>query len=412
MFFAVLSRRLSACLCVVLLFPVSAAAAPADDWLVWFGGQINQHPDVMAARETMNAAFSLADNAELPLYNPELEAEYEREEQANNYRVGFSQTIDWWDKRAVQQQQAVFDRSAAGYEFELARQTVAAQALQAIVDWHAAQRLSELAQEQESQLDALLEVVQARQESGDLAQLDAELTYLGLSQRLYDTAAAAAFWNEARARLTTLLPGWSQGHGGVPDIVWGSALDAPVAELVDSHPLVLAQQAKWQVAQQNAERVRRAARADPTLGLNAGRSTEGDVAAVSLSIPINVRNNYSGLSRAASQDALAIEAQYRSVRQRQLAQAAAARANLLAYERQYQRWQSLAAGRGERSNNLLQEKWAQGDLGTTDYLLALEQRAAGLTAGIELEQRYRSARIDWMLISGQLDAVLAPRTTQ
>ena len=60
----------------------------------WLSMQINKHPDIIAAKEEMNAVFSNAEGNKQPLYNPELETGYEREGDANNYSIGINQTID------------------------------------------------------------------------------------------------------------------------------------------------------------------------------------------------------------------------------------------------------------------------------------------------------------------------------
>ncbi len=45
-------------------------------------------------------------------------------------------------------------------------------------------------------------------------------------------------------------------------------------------------------------------------------------------------------------------------------------------------------------------------MSTTEYLLALQQRADGLVAGIELETQFQLARIDWLFQTGQLATAL------
>ena len=107
------------CLISVFFSGGAFAALPDAIWRNWFVTQIEQHPDVIAAKENMNSVFSTAENLEQPLYNPELETEYEREEESNNYRIGFSQTVDWWDKRGVRRQQAIFNRSTAMQAFQV-----------------------------------------------------------------------------------------------------------------------------------------------------------------------------------------------------------------------------------------------------------------------------------------------------
>jgi len=398
--------------CVFTLFvPGSIFAASSDTaWTDWFITQIDQHPDIVAARERMNSLLSTADNLEQPLYNPEFESEYEREEKENNYRIGISQTVDWWDKRGVREQQAKFNQAAARNAYQSAKQQKIAQALATIIKWHATSQAAELALEQESQLGTLLDLVQERQKAGDMGQTDAELTYLGLSQRLNDTARALAQLKRVEAALYEQLPDWSAQWSQIPESLWATSQTTADARWLDEHPEVLAVRGEWEVLRQAAELARRETKADPTFGFNAGQSTDGDVAAVTFSIPLNVRNNFSALARAASQEALSAEARYRAVRRKQQAAIDAAQAALQAYQRQYLRWKTLMAGRGERSANLLEKQWAGGDFSTTEYLLALQQRAEGLNAGIELSMEFQLTRIEWLLQTGQITAALMQPT--
>jgi len=77
---------------------------------------------------------------------------------------------------------------------------------------------------------------------------------------------------------------------------------------------------------------------------------------------------------------------------------------LITYQKNYQRWQQLMDGRGKRSGDLLQKQWQSGDVSTTEYLLALQQRAEGLNAGIELQSQFQLSQIDWLLQVGQIKA--------
>jgi outer membrane protein TolC len=398
------------CLISLLFSSGVFAAIPDAVWRNWFVTQIEQHPDVIAAKEAMHSVFSLAENLEQPLYNPELETEYEREEKSNNYRIGFSQTIDWWDKRSVRTQQATFRRTAARQAFQVAKQQKVTEALQAIIQWQGASRRAELAIEQEAQLGTLLDLIQSRQRAGDLGQVDAELTYLGLSRRLNETAQAQTQLNRAEAQLRELLPDWSPERAQIPNILWTGSQMTRNDRWADEHPAVLAARSEWEILRQSAELARRDAKADPTFGINAGQSTEGDVAALTFTIPLNVRNNFSAVVRAAGQEALSGESRYRATRRKQQAAIDTAYSALQAYQRQYERWTSLMSGRGERSGTLLDRQWAEGDLSTTEYLLALQQRTEGLLAGIELSTEYQLTRIDWLFQTGQINAALAQST--
>ncbi len=123
---------------------------------------------------------------------------------------------------------------------------------------------------------------------------------------------------------------------------------------------------------------------------------------VDLSIPLNVRNNYSYRVRAANQQVLAAEAYYLSVLRKQQLKIETSLASLQAYQQRVDQWQLLMPGRGERGEALLAKQWRSGDISTTDYLLTLQQISEGLLAGIDLSADFQMARIQWLLDSGQL----------
>jgi len=119
---------------------------------------------------------------------------------------------------------------------------------------------------------------------------------------------------------------------------------------------------------------------------------------------LNIRNNYSAQAKAANQQAIAAEANFRSVMRKQRFAIQSSTDTLITYQKNYQRWQQLMDGRGKRSGDLLQKQWQSGDVSTTEYLLALQQRAEGLNAGIELQSQFQLSQIDWLLQVGQIKA--------
>jgi hypothetical protein len=123
-------------------------------------------------------------------------------------------------------------------------------------------------------------------------------------------------------------------------------------------------------------------------------------------MPLNIRNNFSAQARAANQQALAAEANFLSIMRKQRFSIQSSIDTLLTYQKNYQRWQQLMDGRGKRSGDLLQKQWQSGDVSTTEYLLALQQRAEGLKAGIDLQSQFQLSQIDWLLQVGQIKTVL------
>lgn len=384
--------------------------AQASDWNAWLVSQIQQHPDVLAYREQWLASEASADALAQPLHNPELSSDLERIGEKDAYRLGVQQTIDWWDRQEARQQQAGYMRTAAEalYRRQLLDKT--AEALAALVEWRSAQRTATIAQAQKEQLDTLLELVEKRRRAGDLGSIDAELTFLSLSQRLAHVARVEATLQKAEIRVRELLPQWTPERGGIPEDFWPAQPGSATTQELLQHPAVATAHAHWQTLKEEAEATRRAARAEPTVGLTGGRDGEDNVVGLNLSIPLNVRNNFSAETSAAERAALQAEARFQAVYRKQRFDWQAAQAAWQRYEQQYRRWQELVQGRVESSAELLKRQWRSGDLSTTDYLLALNQRAESLNAGIELEKQTRLALTEVMQESGRLMSTTMPAT--
>ncbi|AXS83056.1 MULTISPECIES: TolC family protein [Marinobacter] len=397
---------LSAC---VLVLPL-LAHAQTSGWDAWLASQVQQHPDVLAAREQWLGSNASADAVEQPIYNPELSTDLERNGDDDNYRVGVQQTIDWWDRRGARRQQAGYLRSAAEALYRQRVLDKTAEAVAALVEWQSASRAAAISQAQQEQLNTLLELVEKRQQAGDLGSIDAELTFLSLSQQLAQVAEVEATLQRAETRVRELLPRWTPERGGIPDDFWPSTPGpVPDRELL-GHPAVASAHARWQSLKEEAEVTRRSARAEPTVGLNAGRDEGESVVGLTFSIPLNVRNNFRFETRTAERAALEAEARFQAVYRKQRFDWQAAYAAWQRYEQQYRRWQDVVRGRVENSAELLERQWRSGDLSTTDYLLALNQRAESLRSGIELATQTRLALTEVLQQSGRLMRATMPAT--
>lgn len=392
----------------VLFLPL-LSHAQTSTWESWLVSQIQQHPDVLAAREQWLGSNASADALEQPLYNPELSTDLERNGEENNYGVGISQTIDWWDKRSARQQQARHLRIAAESLYQQQVLDKTAMALVALVEWHAAKRAADVALAQQKQLNILLELVEKRQQAGDLGSVDAELTFLSLSQQLAQVTAVEVDLQKTETRVRELLPEWSPERSGIPDDFWPSPSGSPTDKALLKHPAVASAYARWQSLKEEAEVARRAAKAEPTVGLNAGRDGGENVVGLSFSIPLNVHNDYSAQTRAAGQAALEAEARFKAVYRKQRFDWQAALTAWQQFDQQYNRWQTQVLDRIRNSAELLERQWRSGDLSTTDYLLALNQRTESLRASIELEKQTRLALVETLQLSGSLISVTSHR---
>lgn len=370
----------------------------------WLNGQINKHPDIVSANESMKAIFSRAEGSKLPLYNPELATGYEREGSDNNFTVGINQTIDLWDKQEVKSSQSNYRLTAASKRFTYTVAEKTAQALQALINWQSAKSKAKLALEQERQLEILLNIVTKRQQAGDLGQVDAELTFLNLSQLLNETAQIHVQLQQAKAQVKELLPDWSPDVGVYPKQGLGVSNFQVSPQWISQHPLVIEAKALWDIQKSEAKYALLETKADPTIGISAGKNNQENVVGVTFSMPLNIRNDYSANAKAENQQANSSEANFRSVLRKQKFVIQANTDVVVSNKSYLLRWQKLMDGRAEHSAQLLRKQWQIGDLNTSDYLLALQQRAEGLYAGIELQTQFKLSEVRWLLSVGQISA--------
>lgn len=401
------NRALALFAACLLFFPFFVNAQ-STKWNDWLATQIEQHPDIIAAREQWLGSNFSADAAEQPIYNPELSTELERDGDENNFLVGVQQTIDWWDKRGAKRQQAKFLRSAAEAQYRKQVLNKTADALDALVEWHFANRAAMIAQTQKQQFDTLLELVEKRKQVGDLGSIDAELTFLSLSQQLVQVTEVEVSLKRAQTRVSELLPTWSPEQGGIPTDFWPSPLNPVTEQELLKHPIVVSAYNNWQSLKEEAKVIKRAVKAEPTIGVNAGRNEGERVVGLTFSIPLNIRNSFNAETRVAENNALEAEAHFQSLFRKQRFDWKAAHDTWQRYKQQYHRWQTVVQDRVQNSAQLFERQWRSGDLSTSNYLLALNQRAESLLAGIQLEKQTQQAFIEVLQQSARLNTGTIP----
>ncbi|MBW8190926.1 TolC family protein [Neiella marina] len=382
--------------------------ALAGDWNSWLATQINQHPDVLEAKERWQGVNANAEAMGQPIYNPALSVGADRNGDENNYVVGLEQTIDLWDRRSVNTKQAAYLKTAAMHMYKQQVLNKTAEVVAALVEWKTASQAADIAQSQKVQLTSLLQLVDAQQKTGDIGAVDAQLTLLSLSQQIAQVADIEANLVRAEVQLQELLPEWSQSRGGLPDDFWPSSIVEATDENLSQYPLVASSEAMWRSKIEHAESVRRAAKPDPTFGINAGRDGGDSLVGLTVSVPLHVRNNFDAESREAQSLELEAEAQWIATFRKQRVNWRAARSSWQRYEYHLNSWQSLLGNRVNNSEQLLERQWKSGDLSTPNYLLALNQRTESLLAGIELEKQALLALTEALYQSGQLATLIQP----
>lgn len=371
----------------------------------WIRYQILNHPGAVAARETMNADVFRAEALQQPVFNPGLHVNYEKEGESDNYSIGVSQTLDLHNIEDAQNLQGNLLRVAAEQEYRTFIQHHIADSLLAIVKYQAAHKRFLLAQEQEKQLNTLVRLVRQRQNTGDLGKIDVELALLSLASRLSQTAESIAAYRVAESELRQRLPDWDGQPLMRREEIW-KGFRFSDDQVIDELPGVIRARAAWQYQQKNAEASVRTSGAAPEITLNAGKNGGESVAGLSVSLPLNIRNNYKAAHSASQKESLAAEAEYRAIRMRAENDVKTSTVIAVQYRKQYEQWRELAEGRQD-VQKLLARQWQSGDLSTSQYLQALQQYIDGSLAGIRLTEQYRASVIRWLLSRAETGLLLS-----
>jgi cobalt-zinc-cadmium efflux system outer membrane protein len=180
--------------------------------------------------------------------------------------------------------------------------------------------------------------------------------------------------------------------------------------LIERHPELRRAEAEAAAAKANVDIAQRDSRPDPTLGLHGGEEDDDTLVRLTVSIPLFVRNTYRAEVDAASADALRAEQAYRNKLQH-------ARGELQATAKRYQStraalhdWEKSGQRRLKGRIALLKQLWEAGEIGTTDYLVQLQQTLDTQVSAAALHGAVWDAWIRWLSASGQIGTWLGIET--
>jgi len=400
---------------VMVVSPLYAADGSSVDahmsnkvqWAQWVLTQVEKQPGQQALIERRIASdFDRQANSQ-PLYNPTLDLDYS-DKVDEEYGIAVSQTIDWSGKQGASSVLASASFARDNEEIAQAKQAALADALNALIEFDAAQTLMSVAQQQDEILTDLGHVIAKRQQAGDLGQLDVELGYLSLSESLQNIGDVESAYYQAQAALKDALAVEAPAVSLPSNTLWQQSIPtgALAIGVEKNADVALARQLMMQ-SQAQAELARLNKKVDPTLGFGVGKDGDDDVLGFRLSIPLNFRNTYSAEHEAAQRRVLERELLWRDTARRTKNALVQKRDTYMQYTKRWQRWESLTNKRINRSEILLRKQWQAGDISTSDYLFALQQRADAITAGISLQTAMKKSWVSWLLATGQVDRWLS-----
>ncbi|TPW09679.1 MAG: smmJ2 [Halothiobacillaceae bacterium] len=355
---------------------ISAAAAPkVDPALQAFIQQIwSENPALQGVQAVVDAAQARAEGAGKPLHNPTLALDTQRTQMpSNTTTIGLSQTIDWSDKQGALSGVANQEVQVATAALLVSRQRIAVEALDALVRYFTAQEKEALALRRSQLMQGFIDAVQQRQAAGDMGALEVTLAQVAYSEALLVQAASASERAEAEAAL--------QAVSGLTLAHW---------------PPLPREKARIKVAE-------REGRADPTIGIRAGREGTETLVGLSVEIPLLVRNSYQAAVRAAAHEAVAEELAYRDAYRRATAHLGGALGRFENTSRAWRAWVATGQEAQREQGRLLEQMWQAGELAATDFLIQAKQNIDTQAAATTLKGEVWRAAIGWLKASGQIE---------
>ena len=364
---------------------------------------VETNPRVQAARSAMDASRALESAAGRPLYNPELEADYENAVD-RTWEVGIGQTIDWNGKRKARSSVAASNRHAIEAEFLATRRDLAVELMSGLtVDQTGVQR-DALAAERQRVMREFADLAQRRFAAGDLNQVEADLATLAFVDAQIQRATAAADLAEAKQTvrnltLITTPDQWPSVDLKLPHI---PTVNNP-QELVMQLPEVQAAQRRVEAADARVALREREQRPDPTVSLRGGREDESTLVGINLSIPLYIRNSFKYEVSAAVADRDQAQQLVDDLLRHAYARFLSASVRYEISRNAWDGWEQTGQISLERQGDLLQRMWEAGELSTTDFLVQLRQTLDTRESALNLKLTMWRAWFEWLAASGQVD---------
>ncbi len=363
---------------------------------------LNQQPRLLAAQADIAASSANLQAAKQAIYNPELELAYENSS-ANTKTIGISQTLDWGDQQGSRTDLAVAELSVIKTNYTIAVQNFATSLLTGLAQNQTAKQLEQLSSEALNLMQQFKRIAEQRHQAGDLNQVDLNLAQLAYSQALMEHASSLSRVTEVHEQLRSIV-------GMLPEQlpVLPEQLSEPVLQdNLDSFLLELpAIRSKMAEVQSNRQQIalRKSQQAwNPTIGVTAGTEGSDNLIGLNLSIPLNIRNNFSAEVDVAYQQLIASEQRaqqdYRNIR-----------ANIAATTVRYQNllsawdsWRQNSRDSVSQQLILINQLWQAGDISASDYLLQVKQALEIQATGFELRNELWQTAFEWMRLTASVD---------
>jgi len=398
----VLSVVAAGCVAVMPVAAADSSTVADPEVTAWIKEVLAKNPDILAAHAAVEAAGGRLRAADQPLFNPELEFEYENSGSTTK-AGGLSQTIDWADKRGARTVVAEAGEVAAVAELGARRQALAAELLRTLTDWQVAEAIARISEKQEELMSRFARLAEQRRQAGDLDQVELDLAHLAAADATFQQSNAQESLIHTRQAVSALTGGdhasWPTLTGTLPEL---DPEQLDVDRLLADLPALQAALAQVAAARASVQLSIREKRPDPTIGIRAGKEDSDTLTGITLSVPLFVRNTFSAEVDVANAGLIRAEREAANLRQQAHADLIAAAQVYRNARRAWSNWQVSGAPRLSQRTELLDRLWRAGELNTTDYLVQLKQALETEVSATEQHGRMWRAWADWLAASGRI----------
>lgn len=399
----------------ILFFTVPAYAAPLDNTTptaalgAFVASALNANPRVQAAMAAVDAETAFGRGAARALYNPGLEFEYENTD-IDTTTLEFSQTLDWHDKRGARKSAADASLEAVRAALRSLREQLAGEVLAALSDLERTSKLQLLAGERVELMKRFVALHERRAAAGDIGQTELQLTHLALAEAYLQYADVATEAVESRTVLSQLTGAVPANPPTFPIRIPTPSLDPEGTErMAANHPAVLEARLRALAAQRRIRMSDLERRADPSIGIKGGREDREALIGIRLEIPLQVRNDFSHQVDASRAEALQAERESQDIYRKVLSQLEGAHRRLVLTRDSLAQWRTQGQPKLKGYASLLERLWKAGEIGTTEYLVQLQQALDTRIAGEAVQGKAWLAWADWLSAAGRAQKWLGIR---
>ena len=390
-----------------LLISSIAHATEQQELSVWLNNVVKQHPRLQAAQAVVDKVVAQRRAADQPLFNPEIEFEYERTD-VDTKTAGFTQTIDWSDKRSAQTRLADISWQQSLIELAFQQQQLSAEVLLALASYQSSVESQRVAAKRKASMAKFVDIAKRRYDAGDLTEVNLSLAQLANSEASFQLVETESKLITNKQALLVLLGDISEMAltelpfmEDVPSSAKQSVTD--ISSVLDSLPEMKLARARMDIARADIKLRQREQRPDPTIGIKAGKEGDESLTNVTFSMPLFVRNNFSAEVDAANAELIQREREAIDTRRLLAAKLKTATQTLLLNRRVWTQWQAIGSRSLLQQESLLERLWQAGELSTADYLVQLKQSLDTQAGAIEQKTQLWQSWTQWLIASGEIN---------